>query len=54
MPDIISIAAGTIDEDSMGTVLAGPTSHIFVSEKATWFTIPEDGFERYDRFSESM
>lgn len=52
--DTIGVAAGTIDEGSVVGKLAGPSSHIFVAEKAAWFTIPDDGLRRYDRFPDSL
>lgn len=50
----ISVAAGTIDEGSVVGELAGPNNRIFVEEKAAWFTIPDDGLKRYDRFPDSF
>jgi len=52
--DTISVAAGTIDEGRVVGKLAGPSSHIFVAEKAAWFTIPDDGLRRYDRFPDDF
>lgn len=42
------MAYSTIDESE--EALAPPTEHIFVGSKASWYTIPDDGAERYDRF----
>lgn len=50
-PDRMGIAAGTIDDDSVEGELAPATAHIFLSQKASWYTIGEDGLERWDRFS---
>lgn len=50
-PDRIGIAAGTIDEDTIKGSMVSATAHIFVSQKACWYTIGEDGLRRWDRFS---
>lgn len=50
-PDIVGVAVGTIDEDSLTEQLRGPSNHIFVAEKASWFNIPNDGLPRYETFS---
>ena len=54
IPDTISVAAGTVDDGIVVGELPGPTNHIFVAEKAPWFTIPNDGLKRYDRFPDSI
>ena len=51
IPDTVGVAAGTIEEDSLKEQLSGPSNHIFVAEKASWFTIPNDGLPRYEAFS---
>lgn len=53
-PDKISIAAGTIDEDSVEGELGQVTAHIFLSQKAGWYTIGEDGLKRWDRFGDDF
>ena len=53
-PDAIGIAAGTIDEDSVIGELEKAKTHIFLSQKASWYAVPEDGLERYERFSEEF
>lgn len=50
-PDTIGVAVGTIDEESVQGELAKPDSHIFVGDKAGWFTLPEDGLARYANFT---
>lgn len=50
-PKTVGVAAGTIDEESVTRQLVGPSNHIFVSEKASWFTLPDDGLPRYEKFS---
>ena len=50
MPDSIGVAAGTVNEASIHGELLKPQNHIFVSDKAKWYTIPDDGLERYDTF----
>ena len=49
-PDTISIAAGTVDEESMKGRVLKPNSHIFVGEKAEWYTLPNDSLKRYEAF----
>ena len=49
-PDTIAVAAGTIDETSMQGELLKPDCHIFVEDKAGWFTLPDDGLTRYEKF----
>lgn len=53
-PDTIAIAAGTIDDDKILAELPERSNHIFVAEKAAWFTIPEDGLKRYMGFPEGV
>lgn len=50
-PEWISIAAGSIDEESVHGQLVGVSEHIFLGEKAAWFEVPDDGAERFERFS---
>lgn len=50
-PEKMGIAAGTIDEHSVKGELVAASAHIFCSQKASWYTIGEDGLERWDRFS---
>lgn len=49
--DSIDIAAGTIDDDSVEGDLVPVSAHIFVSQKASWFAIGQDGLKRWDRFT---
>ena len=51
LPDTISVAAGTVDEESMKGRILKPENHIFVGEKAEWYTLPDDGLKRYKTFS---
>ena len=50
LPDTISVSAGTIDEESMKGRILKPDNHIFVGEKADWYTLPDDGLKRYKEF----
>lgn len=52
-PNVISITAGTFDEDSVRGKLPGVKQHIFVEEKVkTWYELPEnDGVPKYSGFS---
>lgn len=47
-PQRLSIAAGTIDGST--APLPQPGEHIFLSEKASWFNLPQDGINRFDEF----
>lgn len=50
-PKGIAIAAGTLDEGE--TRLPLPSHHIFLSEKASWFELPEgDGAKRWDKWGD--
>ncbi|KAE9375425.1 DUF636 domain-containing protein, partial [Stipitochalara longipes BDJ] len=51
-PELISITAGSIDEDSVKTTLPNLSEHIFVEEveKAGWYELPDDKVTRYSRF----
>ena len=53
-PEKMSIAAGTIDEESVERGLGQATAHIFLSQKAGWYTVGEDGLKRWDRFSDDF
>lgn len=50
--DLISITAGSIDEDSVKKELPKISEHIFVEkgEKAGWYEVPDDKIPRYSRF----
>ncbi|WP_437670357.1 GFA family protein [Sorangium sp. So ce131] len=43
-PEIRRVRLGTLDEDPG----ARPVAHIWISAKAPWDTLPEDGLERFD------
>ena len=47
-PARMSIAASTIDKSM--TPIQQPEEHIFLSDKASWFTLPDDGLGRFDEF----
>jgi len=51
-PGIISIAAGSIDEDSVKTTLPKVSEDIFVEEveKIGWYQLPNDKIPKYSRF----
>ncbi|RHZ53826.1 GFA family protein [Aspergillus thermomutatus] len=48
-----SVPAGTIDNAHQAKI-PRPSCHLFVQEKAAWFDLPEDGAERWDRFTPAM
>ena len=48
LPDRTSITAGTITKTTPPP--PRPKKHIFLSEKATWFDVPDDGAERCELF----
>lgn len=43
-PDQVRVRLGTIESD----ISERPSAHIFVSSKANWDEIPDDGLPRYD------
>jgi hypothetical protein len=47
-PQRLSIAAGTIDRST--TPLPRPREHIFLTDKASWFKLPDDGLDRFEEF----
>jgi hypothetical protein len=51
-PDRIAICVGLMD----GTAAAKlrPTAHIFLKDKPEWFTVPDDGVERYQEFPDGF
>lgn len=51
-PEIVSITAGTFDEDSIRGQLPRVKQNIFLEEKVkTWYDEPkDDGVARYSRF----
>ncbi|KAJ5406373.1 hypothetical protein N7465_007657 [Penicillium sp. CMV-2018d] len=50
-PKGIAIAAGTLDEGKI--LIPLPSHHIFLSEKASWFELPEgDGAKRWDKWGD--
>ncbi|MCJ1467204.1 hypothetical protein MMC07_005827 [Pseudocyphellaria aurata] len=53
-PDMMGIAAGTIDEDSVEGELTKATAHIFLEQKASWYTLGDDGLQRWDRFGDDF
>lgn len=55
-PGLISITAGTIDEDSVKKELPKISEHIFVEngKKAGWYDIPDDKILRYSKFPPSF
>lgn len=55
-PELISITAGTFNEDSVRGRMPGVTQHIFLDEKVkTWYELPEnDGVPKYSTFSSAF
>lgn len=50
----IFIPAGTIDEKSLKGSVPKPSTHLFISEKAGWYDLPEDGNTRHYGFPPSF
>jgi hypothetical protein len=48
-PERLSIAAGTLERNT--APLPQPAEHIFLTEKASWFKLPEDGLDRFEEFN---
>lgn len=48
-PENVSVTAAAIDQAA--APLGPPGFHIFVTEKPSWYQIPEDGLPRYDHFT---
>jgi hypothetical protein len=47
----IALAAGTLNKGK--SQIPPPSHHIFLSEKASWFELPEgDGAKRWDKWGE--
>lgn len=54
-PEKTHVAAGSVIEDVEGVMKSLKAGdHIFVADKPAWYTIPEDGVERYDGFDQSF
>ena len=47
-PNRVGIVYGVIDQSS--EPIPPPMEHIFLKEKASWYTLPDDGLPRYDGF----
>ena len=53
-PDGTSIAMGIVDNPGVIGKMPQPTAHIFLKEKAEWWSLPDnDGLARYDSFDEA-
>ena len=50
-PDSISVVASSIDPGSLKGEPLKVRKHIYLSEKAPWFTVPEDGAWRKDAYT---
>ncbi|EME79328.1 uncharacterized protein MYCFIDRAFT_7410, partial [Pseudocercospora fijiensis CIRAD86] len=54
-PEKTHLSAGSVVEDVEGVMkILKAGDHIFVADKPAWYTIPEDGVERYDGFDQSF
>ncbi|TVY60784.1 hypothetical protein LSUE1_G008303 [Lachnellula suecica] len=53
-PEVISIAAGSIDEGSVKGKLPKVDQNIFVGQKAGWFELPEDGVRSTETFGSAF
>lgn len=51
-PERVSVAAGSITEQSLLGVSLQVTKHIFLHEKPRWEVLGEDGLERHQGFSD--
>lgn len=52
-PDATSVNLGVIDDASVESTMPKPKEHIFLREKACWFSLPDDGgLDRCDGFNE--
>lgn len=47
-PDRVSVALGTVDKEY--DVQHPPDHHIFLKDKPSWFSVPDDGSPRYQLF----
>jgi hypothetical protein len=47
-PNRTSLCVGLMDGEEAAKLT--PQSHIFLKDKSEWFTVPEDGVERYQEF----
>ncbi|KAH8430505.1 GFA family protein [Aspergillus melleus] len=47
-PEMVGIAAGTIDQAADSGIVPRPARHIYLREKAGWFEVPDDGAERWE------
>lgn len=52
-PELLSVTTGTIDSAHQGKI-PKPSCYLFPQEKVAWFDMPDDGVERWDRFSPDM
>jgi hypothetical protein len=52
-PEIQGVTTGTIDNEHQAKIPKA-SCHLFLQEKVAWFDLPEDGAERWDRFSPEM
>ncbi|KAL8814860.1 MAG: hypothetical protein Q9223_005952 [Gallowayella weberi] len=51
-PDGTSVVMGIVDDASVTGKIARPKEHIFLTERATWWTLAEcDGLARHDEFN---
>ena len=49
-PDHTSVALGIVDNDTIRGEVVKPKEHIFLKEKAMWWSVAEDGAEKWDHF----
>ena len=47
----IYVVLGTLDYETYVAPPLEETNHIFLKEKAPWFTLPEDGVKRFEEFT---
>ncbi len=53
-PDETSVVMGIVDDEHVVGEMPRPAEHIFLKEKARWWSIPDgDGLARYEGFTEA-
>jgi hypothetical protein len=50
--DSTSLVMGSVHPKSLEAEWKIPRKHIYLGEKASWVTVPDDGMPRFERFSD--
>ncbi len=53
-PDHTDVALGIVDSETISGAVAKPGKHIFFKEKSKWYSIPEDGVDKWDSFTDDF